>query len=84
MHICTFLFKEETNPMHSSHLRLNTIEVLQLKCLFSSKNTARGCFKQWCKHHSMQIVMIVINNRNYNFKGIIDNYDFCHNRAALI
>ncbi len=28
--------------------------------------------------------MIVNNNRNYNFKGIIDNYDFCHNRAALI
>ncbi len=27
--------------------------------------------------------IIVINNRNYNLKGIIDNYDFCHNRAAL-
>ncbi len=27
--------------------------------------------------------IIVINNRNYNIKGIIDNYDFCHNRAAL-
>ncbi len=29
-------------------------------------------------------MIIVINNRNFNFKGIIDNYDFCHNRAALI
>ncbi len=27
--------------------------------------------------------IIVSNNRNYNLKGIIDNYDFCHNRAAL-
>ncbi len=27
--------------------------------------------------------IIVINNCNYNLKGIIDNYDFCHNRAAL-
>ncbi len=27
--------------------------------------------------------IIVINNRNYNLKGIIDNYNFCHNRAAL-
>ncbi len=27
--------------------------------------------------------IIVINNHNYNLKGIIDNYDFCHNRAAL-
>ncbi len=27
--------------------------------------------------------IIVINNRNYNLKGIINNYDFCHNRAAL-
>ncbi len=25
----------------------------------------------------------IINNRNYNLKGIIDNYDFCHNRASL-
>ncbi len=25
--------------------------------------------------------IIVINNRNYNLKGRIDNYDFCHNRA---
>ncbi len=24
------------------------------------------------------------DNRNYNFKGIIDNYDFCLNCAALI
>ncbi len=24
------------------------------------------------------------NNCNYNLKGIINNYDFCHNRAALI
>ncbi len=31
--------------------------------------------KQW--HKSVKI------NRNYNLKGIIDNYDFCHNRAAL-
>ncbi len=37
-------------------------------------------FKQW--HKSVQI--IVSNNRNYNLKGIIDNYDFCHNRAALV
>jgi len=29
-------------------------------------------------------VIIVINNRIYNFKRIIDSYDFCHNRAALI
>uniref|UniRef100_A0A673JVP2 Hemoglobin subunit alpha-like n=1 Tax=Sinocyclocheilus rhinocerous TaxID=307959 RepID=A0A673JVP2_9TELE len=29
-------------------------------------------------------VIIGINNRNYHFKGIIDNYDFCHNRAALV
>ncbi len=28
--------------------------------------------------------IIVSNNRNYNLKEIIDNYDFCHNRAALI
>ncbi len=28
--------------------------------------------------------MIINNNRNYNFKGIIDNYDFSHNRAAII
>ncbi len=28
--------------------------------------------------------MIVNNHRNYNFKRIIDNYDFCHNRAALL
>ncbi len=28
--------------------------------------------------------IIVINNRNYNLKEIIDNYDFCHNRAALV
>ncbi len=28
--------------------------------------------------------IIVINNRNYNLKGIIDNYDFCHNLAALL
>ncbi len=28
--------------------------------------------------------IIVSNNRNYNLKGIIDNYDFCHNRAALL
>ncbi len=28
--------------------------------------------------------MIVNNNGNYNFKGIIDNYDFSHNRAAQI
>ncbi len=28
--------------------------------------------------------IIVVNNRNYNLKGIIDNYVFCHNRAALI
>ncbi len=27
--------------------------------------------------------IIVINNRNYNLKGIIDNYDFCHKLAAL-
>ncbi len=53
MHIFTFLSKEETNPMYSSHLRLNAIEVLQLECLFSSKNMACGCFKQWYKHHSM-------------------------------
>ncbi len=26
--------------------------------------------------------IIVIINRNYNLKGIIDNYDFCHNRAS--
>ncbi len=32
MHIFTFLFKEKTNPMYSSHLRLNTIEVFQLEC----------------------------------------------------
>ncbi len=31
MHNFTFLFKE-TNPMYSSHLRLNTIDVFQLKC----------------------------------------------------
>ncbi len=29
-------------------------------------------------------MIIVINNRNYSFKGIIDSYDFCHNRVALI
>ncbi len=28
--------------------------------------------------------IIVSNNHNYNLKGIIDNFDFCHNRAALI
>ncbi len=28
--------------------------------------------------------IIVSNNRNYNLKGIIDNYDCCHNRAALL
>ncbi len=33
-------------------------------------------FKQWHKS--------VHNNRNYNLKGIIDNYDFCYNRAALV
>ncbi len=27
--------------------------------------------------------IIISNNCNYNLKGIIDNYDFCHNRAAL-
>lgn len=26
---------------------------------------------------------MVQNNHNYNLKGIIDNYDLCHNRAAL-
>ncbi len=26
---------------------------------------------------------MVINYHNYNFKGIIDNCDFSHNRAAL-
>ncbi len=26
---------------------------------------------------------MVQNDRNYNLKGIIDNFDFCHNRAAL-
>ncbi len=25
--------------------------------------------------------MIINNNCNYNFKGIIENYDFSHNRA---
>ncbi len=48
-------------------------------CLFSSKIChAVG------SNSVINIVMIVNNNRNYNFKGIIDNYDCCHNRAALI
>ncbi len=29
-------------------------------------------------------MIIVVNNRDYNFKGIIDNYDFGHNHAALL
>ncbi len=29
-------------------------------------------------------MVIVNNNRNYNFKEIIDNYDFSHNHAALV
>ncbi len=28
------------------------------------------------KHNSVYIVLIVINNRNYNFKRIIENYDY--------
>ncbi len=40
---------------------------------------ACGCFKQWYKHKLMYIVMIVNNNHNYDFKGIINYYD----RAAL-
>ncbi len=28
--------------------------------------------------------IIINNNRNYNLKEIIDNYDFCHNRADLV
>ncbi len=60
MHIFIFLFKEETNPMYSSHLRLlgynrKAIQVFQLvfSAFFSSKNMACGCFKQWYKHTSM-------------------------------
>ncbi len=62
------------------------IQVFQLvfSACFHQKNMECGCFKQWYKNYSTYILIIIINNRNYNFKGIIDNHDFCHNRAALI
>ncbi len=47
--------------------------IFYIKIWHASSNNGINLFK-----------IIVFNNRNYNLKGIIDNYDFCHNRAALI
>ncbi len=72
--------------MYSWHLRLNAIEkqvqeecfqpffkyIFYLKIWHAASNNGINLFK-----------IIVINNRNYNLKGIINNYNFCHNRAAL-
>ncbi len=35
----------------------------------------------WHAASNNGINLLIINNRNYNLKGRIDNYDFCHNRA---
>ncbi len=48
-------------------------------CVFSSKICHAVALNS-----GVNIVMIVNNNRNYNFKGTMDNYDFCHNHAALL
>ncbi len=45
--------------------------ILYIKIWHAASNNGIHLFK-----------IIVINNHNYNLKGIIDHYD-CHNRAAL-
>ncbi len=71
MYILTFLFKEETNVQFT----FEAYKAIKVE-FFSSQNMVAS------NNGINIIVIIVINNRN--FKGIIDNYDFCHNHAALI
>ncbi len=72
--------------MYSWHLRLNAIEKQVQEECFQPFLNIYFIFKTWHASSNNGINMskiIIINNRNYNLKGIIDNYDFCHNRAAL-
>ncbi len=72
------------------------IVLFEAQCYRKAKKVQEECFQTFFKYifyikicHAASnnginlFKIIVINNRNYNLKGIIDNYDFCHNRAAL-
>ncbi len=59
----------------------------EAQCYRKTIQVQDECFQPLFKYIfyiKIWLKIIIINNCNYNLKGIIDYYNFCHNRAALV